>query len=77
MTADRLLVALGSLSALSSVAAGAFGAHALRARLSADLLEVFETAATPASGSTSEPVSRNAAPTAATVRCSISGRPAA
>ncbi|MDH3367041.1 MAG: DUF423 domain-containing protein, partial [Gemmatimonadota bacterium] len=45
MTADRLLVALGSVSALSSVAAGAFGAHALRTRLSADLLEVFETAA--------------------------------
>ncbi len=45
MTADRLLVALGSVSALSSVAAGAFGAHALRTHLSADLLEVFETAA--------------------------------
>jgi uncharacterized membrane protein YgdD (TMEM256/DUF423 family) len=45
MTADRLLVALGSVSALVSVAAGAFGAHALRARLSTDLLEVFETAA--------------------------------
>lgn len=35
----------GSLSALLAVAAGAFGAHALRARLGADLLAVFETAA--------------------------------
>lgn len=34
----------GSLSALVAVAAGAFGAHALRARLEPRLLEVFETA---------------------------------
>ena len=36
---------LGALSALVSVAAGAFGAHALRARLSPELLAVFETGA--------------------------------
>lgn len=41
---DRLFFALGSVSALVSVAAGAFGAHALRARLSPDHLTVFETA---------------------------------
>ncbi len=34
---------LGALSALLAVAAGAFGAHALRARLPADLLQIFET----------------------------------
>jgi uncharacterized membrane protein YgdD (TMEM256/DUF423 family) len=42
---DRLFMALGSLSALIAVAAGAFGAHALRARLSPEYLAVFETAA--------------------------------
>jgi uncharacterized membrane protein YgdD (TMEM256/DUF423 family) len=42
---DRILFALGATSALISVAAGAFGAHALRARLSAELLAVFETGA--------------------------------
>jgi uncharacterized membrane protein YgdD (TMEM256/DUF423 family) len=42
---DRLFVALGSSSALIAVAAGAFGAHALRARLSPEYLAVFETAA--------------------------------
>jgi len=36
---------LGCVFALLAVAAGAFGAHALRARLPADLLAVFETAA--------------------------------
>lgn len=36
---------LGCGFALLAVAAGAFGAHALRARLPADLLAVFETAA--------------------------------
>jgi uncharacterized membrane protein YgdD (TMEM256/DUF423 family) len=39
---DRLFVALGSLAALLGVAAGAFGAHALRQRLAPDLLAVFE-----------------------------------
>jgi uncharacterized membrane protein YgdD (TMEM256/DUF423 family) len=42
---DRTFVALGAISAAISVAAGAFGAHALRARLPADLLAVFETGA--------------------------------
>lgn len=36
---------LGSLFALVAVGAGAFGAHALRARLTPDLLAVWETAA--------------------------------
>jgi uncharacterized membrane protein YgdD (TMEM256/DUF423 family) len=36
---------LGALSGFISVAAGAFGAHALKARLSADLVAVFETGA--------------------------------
>ncbi|MDH3497619.1 MAG: DUF423 domain-containing protein [Gemmatimonadota bacterium] len=45
MTTDRLFVVLGAISALIAVAAGAFGAHALRARLDADLLAVFETGA--------------------------------
>ena len=42
---DRTFLALGSLSGALSVAAGAFGAHALKARLSPDLLAVFETGA--------------------------------
>ncbi|HYS80032.1 MAG TPA: DUF423 domain-containing protein [Anaeromyxobacteraceae bacterium] len=42
---DRLFLALGALSALVSVAAGAFGAHALRSRLAPDLLVIFETGA--------------------------------
>jgi uncharacterized membrane protein YgdD (TMEM256/DUF423 family) len=41
----RMLAAAGSLSALMAVAAGAFGAHYLRQRLSPELLSVFETAA--------------------------------
>ena len=40
----RIFFSLGALSALISVATGAFGAHALRARLAADLLEIWETA---------------------------------
>jgi uncharacterized membrane protein YgdD (TMEM256/DUF423 family) len=42
---DRLFLALGAASAFLAVAAGAFGAHALRARLPPDLLAVFETGA--------------------------------
>jgi uncharacterized membrane protein YgdD (TMEM256/DUF423 family) len=42
---DRLFFSLGTLFALGSVATGAFGAHALRARLSPDHLAIFETAA--------------------------------
>jgi len=45
MSGDRLFATLGALSAFLAVAAGAFGAHALRARLSPDLLAVFETGA--------------------------------
>jgi uncharacterized membrane protein YgdD (TMEM256/DUF423 family) len=40
---DRLFFALGCLSALIAVALGAFGAHALKARLAPDMLAVFET----------------------------------
>ncbi len=39
---DRAVLALGALSAFVAVAAGAFGAHALRARLPLDLLATFE-----------------------------------
>jgi uncharacterized membrane protein YgdD (TMEM256/DUF423 family) len=42
---DRLFVVLGAASAFVSVAAGAFGAHGLKAKLTPDLLAVFETAA--------------------------------
>lgn len=42
---DRTFAIVGSLSACWAVAAGAFGAHALRARLAPDMLAVFETAA--------------------------------
>ena len=40
---DRLFFTLGSASAFIAVALGAFGAHALKARLDADLLAVYET----------------------------------
>ena len=40
---DRLFFALGSLSAFLAVALGAFGAHALKARLPVELLTIFET----------------------------------
>jgi uncharacterized membrane protein YgdD (TMEM256/DUF423 family) len=45
MSSDRVFFALGSLLAGTAVAAGAFGAHGLRGRVDADLLEVFSTAA--------------------------------
>jgi uncharacterized membrane protein YgdD (TMEM256/DUF423 family) len=38
-------VAVGAVNALLAVAAGAFGAHGLKSRLSTDLLAVFETGA--------------------------------
>lgn len=41
---ERLFFALGSASAFLGVAAGGFGAHGLRNRLSPDMLEVWETA---------------------------------
>jgi uncharacterized membrane protein YgdD (TMEM256/DUF423 family) len=40
---ERRFFALGSVSALIGVAAGAFGAHALKARLAPELLITFET----------------------------------
>jgi uncharacterized membrane protein YgdD (TMEM256/DUF423 family) len=42
---ERLFFGLGALSAFLSVAAGAFGAHALRARLAPEYLAAFETGA--------------------------------
>jgi uncharacterized membrane protein YgdD (TMEM256/DUF423 family) len=45
LTLERVFFGLGALSALVSVAAGAFGAHALRERLAPDMLAVFETGA--------------------------------
>jgi uncharacterized membrane protein YgdD (TMEM256/DUF423 family) len=42
---DRVFFVMGAGSALIAVAAGAFGAHALRARLTPEYLLVFETAA--------------------------------
>jgi uncharacterized membrane protein YgdD (TMEM256/DUF423 family) len=41
---ERLFFIIGSLSAFLAVAAGAFGAHGLKARLSAEMLNTFETA---------------------------------
>jgi uncharacterized membrane protein YgdD (TMEM256/DUF423 family) len=40
---DRTFLLIGALAAFLGVALGAFGAHALRARLSPQSLEVFET----------------------------------
>ena len=40
---DRTFLLIGAVINLLGVAAGAFGAHALRARLSPDMLAVFET----------------------------------
>lgn len=41
----RLWFGLGALNAFLAVAAGAFGAHALKSRLTPDMLAVFETGA--------------------------------
>jgi uncharacterized membrane protein YgdD (TMEM256/DUF423 family) len=41
---DRMLLAIGSLSAALAVACGAFGAHALEARLSPDRLATWDLA---------------------------------
>jgi uncharacterized membrane protein YgdD (TMEM256/DUF423 family) len=43
MGVDRTFLLLGSLFGFMGVALGAFGAHALKARLNVDLLSVFET----------------------------------
>jgi uncharacterized membrane protein YgdD (TMEM256/DUF423 family) len=42
---ERMFLTLGSLSGLIAVAAGAFGAHTLRDRISAAQLTTFETGA--------------------------------
>lgn len=42
---DKLFTMIGALSGGIAVAAGAFGAHALRERVEPRLLEVFETGA--------------------------------
>ena len=41
---SKVFFALGAISAACGVAAGAFGAHALRSQLSPELMSVFETA---------------------------------
>lgn len=41
---QRIFALLGALLAFVAVAAGAFGAHVLEGRLSADDLQIFETA---------------------------------
>lgn len=43
---DRLFITLGALSGFVAVAAGAFGAHALRDRLTTAMLDVFQTGVT-------------------------------
>ena len=40
---DKTLLLVGAVAAFLAVALGAFGAHGLRARLSPDMLAVFET----------------------------------
>jgi uncharacterized membrane protein YgdD (TMEM256/DUF423 family) len=40
---DRTFLLIGALAGFVGVALGAFGAHALRTRLSPDMLNVFET----------------------------------
>jgi uncharacterized membrane protein YgdD (TMEM256/DUF423 family) len=42
---ERTFLALGAVSGLVGVAAGAFGAHGLKARLGPEMLAVFETGA--------------------------------
>lgn len=39
----RLFLSMGSLLAMAAVALGAFGAHGLKARLTPDLLAVYQT----------------------------------
>jgi uncharacterized membrane protein YgdD (TMEM256/DUF423 family) len=43
---DRVFMTIGALSGFVAVALGAFGAHSLRDRLSADMLQVFQTGVT-------------------------------
>ncbi len=39
----KLFTALGSINALMAVMLGAFGAHALKSRLSPEMMEIFQT----------------------------------
>ena len=39
---ERVFIVIGSLSAFIGVAAGAFGAHGLKSRISTEMLSVFE-----------------------------------
>lgn len=41
----KVFLILGAVSAFMAIALGAFGAHALKARLATDLLAIFHTAA--------------------------------
>ena len=43
---DRVFIIIAALSGFVAVAAGAFGAHALRERLSPSLLDTFQTGVT-------------------------------
>lgn len=43
LPAAKLFIVIGALAAAAAVALGAFGAHALRAKLSPDLLAVYRT----------------------------------
>lgn len=45
MNFEKLFLVLGAASAFIAVAAGAFGAHGLKARLSPEMLAIFETGA--------------------------------
>lgn len=40
----KLFASAGSINALIAVMLGAFGAHALKSRLSAEMMEIFQTA---------------------------------
>ena len=40
---SRLFLAIGGIAALLAVAAGAFGAHVLKARIAPELMPVFQT----------------------------------
>ncbi len=46
MSTEKLFASLGALLALLAVTLGAFGAHALKSRLSPELLQTFETGVT-------------------------------
>lgn len=44
MTVPKIFLLVGALTAAIAVAAGAFGSHALRAQLSADMWRAYQTA---------------------------------